>query len=286
MILDALYIMLKKLFDTRIKTLETNIAALEAETAEVKNEILDNKTLMYLQAAQISPNTYMMNEERFLEFINIKECRDLYINDYSTLYSKLLYPAAWFKVAGNLLNLICDTSIFSDVDGKVDDMSDNYSNPNHYEKYMYSTATKIKKLYATHKYFIERQGLSKLHYVSPLVTKRYTTKKLTESNNDTATVTYTGKGLFLGCFAHHSSNINNWYNFQRVAFPNGSTDSDKPLKIKSILVDGVAPQKIPYIDTSRYEIYNSMEFNSSIQVTFSGSGYSENVYGGIAYIPY
>ena len=286
MILDALYIMLKKLFDTRIKTLEANIAALEVEATAIKNEILDNKALMYLQAAQISPNTYQMNEKRFLKFINVKECRDLYINNYTEFENKLLRPAARFKVAGTLLNLMCDTSIFSDVDGKAYDMSDNYSNPNHYEKYMYSNAAKIKKLYATHKYFIDGQGLSKLHYVSPLVTKRYTTKKLTTSNNDTATVTYTGKGLLLGCFAHHSSNINDWYNFRSVAFPNGSTGSDKPLSIKSILVDGVAPQKIPYIDTSDFRINNSLEFNSSIQVIFSGSGYSENAYGGIALIPY
>ena len=289
MILDALYIMLKKLFDTRIKTLETNIAALEAEATVIKNEILDNKTLMYLQAVQISPNTYMMNEKRFLEFINIKECRDLYINDYSTLYSKLLYPAVRFKVAGNLLNLICDTSIFSDVDGKVDDTPNNYSNPNHYEKFMYNTASKIKKLYATHKSFIVGQSLSKLHYISPLVTKMYTTKKLTTSGNDTATVTYTGKGLFLGCFSHPSHNINDWDNFQRVALPADSTDSDKPLKIKSILIDGVIPQNIPFIDSRSYYGYTinaPMEFNSSIQVTFSGSGYSENVYGGIALIPY
>ena len=285
MILDVLYILLKKLFDTRIKTLETNIAALETEATEVKNEILDNKTLMYLQAAQTSPNTYQMNEKRFLEFINIKECRDLYTNNYAMFQSKLLYPAARFKVAGTLLNLVSDTSIFSDVDGKVYDTSDNYSTPNRYEKYMYSTATKIKKLYAINKYFVERQGLNKLHYVSPLVAKMYTSKKLTSSNNDTATVTYTGKGFFLGCFAHRSSNINNWYNFQEVALPGGSTYSEKPLKIESILVDGVIPQKIPYIGTDGY-INDSMEFNSSIQVTFSGSNYSENVYGGIAYIQY
>ena len=259
---------------------------IETEATAVKNEILDNKALMYLQAAQISPNTYQMNEKRFLEFINIKECRDLYISDYSALDNKLLSPAVRLKVAGNLLNLICGTSMFLDVNGKVNDTSNNYSNPNHYEKFMYNTVSKIKKLYAAHKNFIERQKLDKLHYVSPLVTKRYTAKKLTASTTDTATVTYNGRGLLLGCFAHHSSNINDWYNFRGVAFPNGSTGSDKPLSIKSILVDGVAPQKIPYIDTGDFRINNSLEFNSSIQVIFSGSGYSENVYGGIAIMPY
>ena len=100
MILDALYIMLKKLFDTRIKTLEANIAALEVEATAIKNEILDNKALMYLQAAQISPNTYTMNAKRLLEFASIKECRDLYINSYTDFKNKLLYPAARLKVAG------------------------------------------------------------------------------------------------------------------------------------------------------------------------------------------
>ena len=293
MIIDGLYMRLKALIaalrDTilpRIETVETDITALGVDVAAVKNEILNNKTLMYLQAAQISPNTYLTNKKRFLEFINIKECRDLYVNDYSQFNSKLLNPAAvTFKVAGTLLNLACETSMFSDVDGKISDNSNNYSNPNYYEKYMYNTVAKIKKLYAFHKKFIDERKLPDLHYISPLVVKRYTSKKLTASNSSEATLTYSGKGLFLGCFSQRSSDTSTWNNFQEVRTPGNQGTSSNPVVIKSISVDGATPQPIPHIGYN-YEVSNSMEFNSSIQVTFSGSDYSENVYGGIAIMPY
>lgn len=288
MILDSLYIMLKKLFDTRIKTLETNIAALEAEATAIKNEILDNKTLMYLQAVQISPNTYMMNAKRLLEFASIKECRDLYINSYTDFKNKLLYHAAKFKVAGSLMNVVCNTSIFSDVDGKTTDSS----NSNYYELYLFNTVQKVKTMlnFSKEVFFDSNRTIADWHYFIPLLTKQYTSTK-TKDSNDKITFSFSGKGLLFGAFqqGENYKNSDSWTVGGITTESSG--DYDTPIKISNMTVDGKTITPI-YFGGSSYSKqavrYIPVQFNSSVTVTFVGLGYdsSKNVYGGIVYIPY
>ena len=291
MILDALYIMLKKLFDTRIETLEANIAALEVETTAIKNEILDNKTLMYLQATQISPNTYTMNAKRLLEFANIKECRDLYINSYTDFKNRLLYPAARLKVAGSLMNIVCNTSIFSDADGKTFDSSNNYANSNHYEQYLFNTVQKVKTMFnfSNEVFTDSNKGLAAMHNTIPLLTKRYTPTKIRNSN-DTIALSFSGKGLLFGAF-QQGENYKNSDSWTAGGLTTESVgDYATPIKISNMTVDGQAITPIYFMDSyyGRTMNHNPIQFNSSVTVTFVGLGYdsSKNVYGGIAYIPY
>lgn len=261
---------------------------IETEAVAVKNEILDNKVLMYLQAAQISPNTYMMNSKRLLEFVSIKECRDLYTNSYTDFKNKLLYHAARFKVAGSLMNIVCNTSIFSDVDGKTSDSS----NSNYFEPYLFNTVQKVKTMlnFSKEVFFESNRTITDWHYIIPLLTKRYTSTKTTNSN-DTITFSFLGKGLLFGAFqqGENYKNSDSWTVGGITTESRG--DYDTPIKISNMTVDGktITPMYFGGGGYSKQVVrYPPVQFNSSVTVTFVGLGYdsSKNVYGGIIYIPY
>ena len=232
-----------------------------------------------------------MNEKRFLEFINIKECRDLYTKDFATFKGKLLSPAAILRVTGSLMNIVCNTSIFSDADGKTFDSSNNYANSNHYEQYLFNTVQKVKTMFnfSNEVFTDSNRTITGWHYIIPLLTKRYTPTK-TRNSNDTITFSFSGKGLLFGAFqqGENYKNSDSW-TIGRITTESVG-DYDTPIKISNMTVDGktITPIYLGKYYNSQTVHYIPVQFNSSVTVTFVGLGYdsSKNVYGGIIYIPY